>query len=128
MAPAHPTGTQHVPENVLDAAPQVLVQVLHHALRVPARQDNPLLGVVLQPLRDLREGVLGGDGGEGPCGERKRGVGADFPQHSPSTDGVEGPDTHRQKAWRLLPGDPDSPEWQWGAAALLWCVCVCVCV
>ena len=57
-----PHGTQHVPKDVLDAAHQVLVQVLHHALEVPACQDNHLLGVVLQPLGDLCEHVLGGGG------------------------------------------------------------------
>ena len=64
-APAHPAGTQHVPKDVLDAAHQVLVQVLRHALEVPARQDNHLPGVALQPLGDLRERVLGGGGEKG---------------------------------------------------------------
>ena len=59
MAPVNPMETQHVPKDVPEAAHQVFVQVLHHALGVPARQDNPLLGVVLQPLRDLHESVLG---------------------------------------------------------------------
>ena len=64
-APAHPAGTQHVPKDVLDAAHQVLVQVLRHALEVPARQDNHLPGVALQPLGDLRERVLSGGGEKG---------------------------------------------------------------
>ena len=45
-----PHGDTACPQNVLDAAHQVLVQVLYHALEVPACQDNHFLGVVLQPL------------------------------------------------------------------------------
>ena len=57
-------------------------------------------------------------------------MGGEFPQHSHSTDGLGCPDTQRHKAWRLVPRDPASLEWQWGTVALLWCagVCVCVCV
>ena len=69
MAPAHPTGKQHVPREFLDAAHQVLMQVLHHALKVPVCQDNHLQELVLQPRSGLCEGVLGGAGGEGPCSE-----------------------------------------------------------
>ena len=47
---SYPSGTQHVPKDVLDAGHQVLMQVLRHALEVPARQDDDLPGVALQPL------------------------------------------------------------------------------
>ena len=70
--------------------------------------------------------------GEGPCSEKQRVMGGEFPQHSHSTDGLGCPDTQTHKAclYVMLPRDPASPEWQWGAVALLWCagVCVCVCV
>ena len=57
-------GTQHVPKDVLDAAHQVLVQVLYHALKVPACQDNHFLGW-FSSHSDLREHVLGGGGVKG---------------------------------------------------------------
>ena len=70
--------------------------------------------------------------GEGPCSEKQRVMGGEFPQHSHSTVRLGCPDTQRHKAclYVMLPRDPASPEWQWGAVALLWCagVCVCVCV
>lgn len=48
--PSHPSRTQHVPKDVPDTGNQVLMQVLRHALEVPARQDDHLPGVILQPL------------------------------------------------------------------------------
>ena len=44
VAPAHLLGTQHALKDVLDAAHQVLMQVLCHALKVPACQNNQPLG------------------------------------------------------------------------------------
>ena len=119
--------TQHVPKDVPEAAHQVFVQVLHHALGVPARQDNPLLGVVLQPLLDLREGVLGGVEEKGLV-VRDRGA---WVGTSPSTAPL-------QTGWGVLTHTDRKPgacsqgtqPLLSGSGELRLCsgVCVCVCV
>lgn len=57
--PSHPSRTQRVPEDVLDAVYEVLMQASCHPLKVSAGQDDDLMGVRLQPLGDLGEGALG---------------------------------------------------------------------
>jgi hypothetical protein len=46
----HPSGTQQVTKDILDAGGEILMQVIVHALKVPAGQDEHLAGVALQPL------------------------------------------------------------------------------